>query len=111
MPDPIRTSTSPSTSSAISASRTLGRDTPSCFARSRSGGSRDAGREFAGLDQASDLVGDLPVQAAGLDALERHGGGAVPGERDGARESRRLSRARELVKWYDQLARRPWSGE
>ena len=40
MPEPMRTSTRPSTSSAISASRTDGRDTPSCFARSRSGGSR-----------------------------------------------------------------------
>jgi hypothetical protein len=40
MPEPMRTSTSPSTSSAMSASRTDGRDTPSCFARSRSGGRR-----------------------------------------------------------------------
>jgi len=43
MPDPIRTSTSPSTSSAISASRTDGRDTPSSRARSRSGGNRAPG--------------------------------------------------------------------
>ncbi len=40
MPEPMRTSTRPSTSSAINASRTDGLDTPSCRARSRSGGSR-----------------------------------------------------------------------
>src|SRR5437870_5189570 len=40
MPEPMRTSTRPSTSSAISASRTDGRETPSCSARSRSGGKR-----------------------------------------------------------------------
>ncbi len=39
-PDPMRTSTQPSTSSAINASRTDGRDTPSFSARSRSGGKR-----------------------------------------------------------------------
>ena len=51
MPEPMRTSTSPSTSSAISASRTDGRDTPSCLARSRSGGKPRARRELAALDQ------------------------------------------------------------
>src|SRR5437867_8190870 len=40
MPEPPRTSTRPSTSSAISASRTEGRETPSFAARSRSVGSR-----------------------------------------------------------------------
>ncbi len=39
-PEPLRTSTRPSTSSAISASRTDGRDTPNCSARSRSAGRR-----------------------------------------------------------------------
>jgi len=39
-PEPVRTSTQLSTSSAISASRTDGRLTPSCWARSRSAGRR-----------------------------------------------------------------------
>ena len=39
MPEPMRTPTTPSISSTISGSRTEGRETPSCSARSRSGGS------------------------------------------------------------------------
>ena len=39
-PEPVRTSTQPSTSRAIRASRTEGRLTPSCLARSRSAGKR-----------------------------------------------------------------------
>src|SRR4029453_12096263 len=81
MPDPMRTSTSPSTSSAINASRTEGLDTPSCFARSRSGGNRApagnsplliSGRIWSAVSRQK-LVGDLPVKAARLDAMERHG--------------------------------------
>ena len=83
MPEPIRTSTMPSTSSAISASRTDGRDTPSWRARSRSGGSRAPGGKFAAPDQAADLVGDLAVETARFDALERHCGG--PGATGAAR--------------------------
>ncbi len=118
MPDPIRTSTRPSTSSAISASRTDGRDTPSCFARSRSGGSRAPGRVFARADEAADLLGDLPIEPAGFDALERHGAkrdsmrrglrGAPAGRAGGGRPAtalgRRLIRGPQLVKWYYQFS-------
>jgi hypothetical protein len=36
-------------------------------------------RELALLDQRAHLVGDLPVQALGLDGLQRHGGGQAGG--------------------------------
>jgi hypothetical protein len=41
MPEPVRTSITPSTSKAMSASRTEGRLKPSCVAKSRSAGSRE----------------------------------------------------------------------
>ena len=111
MPEPMRTSTRPSTSSAISASRTDGRDTPSCFARSRSGGSRAPGGNSPERISAADLVGDLPVEPAGFDALERHGSGAAGSaraacarrSRTGHDQARRLIPARQLVKWYYQF--------
>ena len=73
MPDPMRTSTRPSTSSAISASRTDGLETPSCLARSRSGGSRAPAGNSPERDQLADLIGDLPIQSARFDTLEGHG--------------------------------------
>ena len=102
----MRTSTSPSTSSAISASRTDGRETPSCFARSRSGGRRAPAENSPRPDEAADLVGDLPVEAAGLDALERHGGWRArqPTAATG-RIGGRLTRGGEVVKWYYQFRR------
>jgi hypothetical protein len=51
MPEPVRTSTASSTSSAISASRL----------------------EFAVGDQRAQLFRDLPVQALRFDGLQRHG--------------------------------------
>ena len=88
MPEPMRTSTRPSTSSAISASRTDGRDTPSCLARSRSGGRRAPAPNSPDWISAADLVGDLPVQPARFDAVERHGGSAARGRSPDPRRRR-----------------------
>jgi hypothetical protein len=73
-PEPVRTSTQPSTSSAISASRTEGRLTPSCLARSRSAGNRvSRPANSPAAISAAQLLGDLPVQALGFDGLQGHG--------------------------------------
>ena len=52
-----------------------------------------SGPELAGAYQCADLVGDLAIETAGFDALERHG--ARTGKR-------RLAGAARLVKWSDQ---------
>ena len=71
MPVPTRTSTRPPISSEMIASRTDARLTPSDVASSRSAGSRVPGRNSPLRDQLRDLVGDLAVQPAGLDGLQR----------------------------------------
>ena len=75
MPEPMRTSTQPSTSSAISASRTDGRLTPSWRARSRSAGSRLPAANSPAVISAAQLLGDLAVQALRFDGLQGHGDG------------------------------------
>ncbi len=71
--------------------------------------------KLSGADQRSNLVGDLAIEPAGLDALERHGAevGEVVNRRAGPRDARggrrhcrRLTLARKLVKWYYQFWRR-----
>jgi len=64
------------------------------------GGQPRAGRELAGLDEAPDLVRDLAVQAAGLDAVEGHGEAARRARRRG---SGSVMRAARVVNWSDQL--------
>ena len=58
-----------------------------------------ARRKLAALDQGADLVGDLPIQAAGLDAVERHG--KTPRARRGTKALKRG------VQGY--LSHRKWS--
>ena len=71
-PAPGRTSTTPSTSSAIRASRTEGRETFSCSANSRSEGSRARYRERAFFDVRPNLKRYLLVEAAGLNDSKSH---------------------------------------
>ena len=70
MPEPMRTSTKPSTSSAIKrfAHRGPGyAELPGQIALRRQ---PLPGLVFARPDERADLVGDLPIQPAGLDTLE-----------------------------------------
>ena len=64
--------TRPSTSSAISASRTVGRDTFNCSARSRSVGSLLPTAVFAAVDQGAQLIGNLAIKASRFHGFERH---------------------------------------
>ena len=53
-----------------------------------------AGRELAALDQRTQLLGDLPVEALEFDGLERHA------------DERKLGLDLRLAKWSDQLLSR-----
>ena len=59
-------------SKAISASRMEGRETPNCFASSRSAGRRLRSKTLR-LQSRPDLIGDLQVKAARLDDLYSYG--------------------------------------
>src|SRR6185437_6789380 len=97
----MRTSTRPSTSSAISASRTEGLETPSWRARSRSGGSR-----------APAVYSPLLISARIWSAIWRYSRrgsmlwkGIGAGRRPRRRKPdprRRLPARGQVVKWYDQ---------
>ena len=81
MPVPTRTSTSPPISSEMIASRTDVRETPSSAASSRSAGSREPRANSPLAISPRDLLGDLAIQAVGLDGLQRQGDSSeAPGD-------------------------------
>ena len=66
--------TRPSTSSAISASRTVGRETFNLFGEIAFGRKPAADGVFAAVDQGAKLIGNLAIQASRFHGLQRHVG-------------------------------------
>jgi hypothetical protein len=71
MPEPTRILRRPSTSRAIRASRTVGRETPSWVASSPLSRQPTANRKLTLIDEKPQLIGNAAIKPARLNGLER----------------------------------------